>query len=88
MTGQFMACVNDPADERRMTVRNAAEGKECPLCAAISKDLQDSVSIRFDPAFMVWPVGAVDDGGKGMNVEMFLHVDGQDARYYGGSVFH
>ena len=80
MAGQFMPGIHDPTDQGRVVIGDAAEGKERPRRAAIGKYLENTVGIGFNPALMAGPVGAVDDGGERMDVEVFLHVDCQGTR--------
>ena len=83
MAGRLMAALDNPKYELRITLRHPAQDEERGSDVAIVQKIEDVFCISLHAAFEIAPGMAVDSAREGFNVEIILHVDGEDTPLHG-----
>ena len=72
---EFMALIDDAADQRGMTMRHPAKRKECRFNAVSGEHCKASVGIRLNSAVESVPVFGIDYRFKGTDLKPVFDID-------------
>ena len=75
VTGDFMACIDYPPNERRVAFRHPTQCEECTFDASLIEQGEHIVGIAFDPHFARRPAIPAYDRFERTNLEPVLDVN-------------
>ena len=83
MTGKLMPFTHDPAHQRRVGGRDAAEREESGLHARLGEQREDGVGVALHPDFLRRPVGARYRPFERADLIPVLDIDGEGVEHCG-----